>query len=75
MKTSSWGRVTRPMSDIETPFSQTYVPSALQRLQKLERGVLAQGMGRSYGDTCLNSGGGLLMTRHLDRCHSFDREH
>lgn len=75
MKTSSWGLVTRPMSDIETPFSQTYVPSALQRLQKLERGVLAQGMGRSYGDTCLNSGGGLLMTRHLDRCHSFDREH
>ncbi|MBP5188743.1 MAG: FAD-binding oxidoreductase, partial [Fibrobacterales bacterium] len=35
---------------------------------------LAHGMGRSYGDSCLNEGGTLLMTRGLDRFVSFDPE-
>jgi FAD/FMN-containing dehydrogenase len=34
--------------------------------------VLPYGNGRSYGDVCLNEGGALLQTRHLDRFIGFD---
>lgn len=33
------------------------------------------GLGRSYGDVCLNDGGSLLLTRGLDRFIAFDSEH
>lgn len=36
---------------------------------------LAYGLGRSYGDACLNDGGVLLDTRGLDRLISLDEEH
>ncbi len=35
---------------------------------------LAYGLGRSYGDSCLNDGGTLLTTRGLDRFIGFDPE-
>lgn len=35
---------------------------------------IAYGMGRSYGDVCLNPGGNLWLTRGLDRFISFDPE-
>ena len=36
--------------------------------------VLPYGNGRSYGDSCLNVGAGLVQTRGLDRFIRFDRE-
>lgn len=36
--------------------------------------VLAYGNGRSYGDSCLNDGGGLIAARRLDRILSFDAQ-
>src|SRR5579862_1973803 len=36
--------------------------------------VLPYGNGRSYGDSCLNTGAGLLQTRSLDRFISFDSD-
>ncbi|MCZ6589743.1 MAG: FAD-binding oxidoreductase, partial [Alphaproteobacteria bacterium] len=36
------------------------------------KSVLAYGNGRSYGDSCLNTGGVLIDCRHLDRFISFD---
>jgi len=36
--------------------------------------VLPFGNGRSYGDSCLNLGGGLIETRALDRFIHFDRD-
>ncbi|AKU89942.1 FAD-binding oxidoreductase [Vulgatibacter incomptus] len=35
--------------------------------------LLPHGLGRSYGDSCLNDGGALLATRGLSRLISFDR--
>ena len=35
--------------------------------------VLPYGLGRSYGDCCLNDGGAVLLTRGLDRLIGFDR--
>lgn len=37
-------------------------------------GLLAHGLGRSYGDVCLNRGGTLVHTRRLDRLIRFDEE-
>lgn len=36
--------------------------------------ILPFGQGKSYGDSCLNDGGILLETRHLNRFISFDRK-
>lgn len=36
--------------------------------------VLPHGLGRSYGDSCLNDGGSLLLTRGLSRFLDFDEE-
>jgi len=36
--------------------------------------VLPYGLGRSYGDVCLNDGGRLLCTRRMNRFMSFDSE-
>ncbi len=36
--------------------------------------VLAYGNGRSYGDSCLNDGGGLIVARGLGRILSFDAQ-
>jgi len=36
--------------------------------------LLPRGLGRSYGDSCLNAGGTLLDTRQLDRFMHFDRQ-
>lgn len=57
-------------------------PHAQQRLLPLHRrgsglpevagSVLPRGNGRSYGDSCLNPGGSLLLTNQLDRFVSFD---
>ena len=39
-----------------------------------DRPVLAHGLGRSYGDSCLNDGGTLLATRGLRRVLALDEE-
>jgi FAD/FMN-containing dehydrogenase len=55
-------------------------PAALVALQAAQlpaaapRPLLAHGLGRSYGDVCLNDGGTLLLTRGLDRFIAFDEE-
>lgn len=41
-------------------------------LARAQGPLLAHGLGRSYGDSCLNEGGTLLLTRGLSRVLSFD---
>jgi len=43
-------------------------------LPRSDAPMLPHGLGRSYGDSCLNDQGALLMTRGLDHWISFDRE-
>lgn len=63
----SWGRYPR--------VSQAAVPLAWVD-DPLPPGapVLAHGMGRSYGDSCLNAEGPVLLTRELRRFISFDAD-
>lgn len=64
----SWGGLTARGSESVAPQAWLAEPAP-------QRGpVLAYGNGRSYGDSCLNDGGRLILGRHLDRILAFDRE-
>ena len=67
--TTSWGRVSRAASQVAEP-------AHLDELARSLRGgggpALAHGLGRSYGDVCLNDGGRLLRTGRLDRIMAAD---
>lgn len=68
IEVSSWGRLAAPLHDVrvlardELPVQLAATPSP----------GLAYGMGRSYGDVCLNPGGILWRTAALDRLLAFD---
>lgn len=46
----------------------------LPHLERIEGSVLPFGLGRSYGDVCINDGGCLVDTTRLDRFRGFDEE-
>jgi FAD/FMN-containing dehydrogenase len=72
MKThSSWGRFPQSNPAQIVPLDRL---SELPNLGELPRQVLAYGLGRSYGDCCLNDGGILLDTLGLDRFLHMDQQ-
>jgi L-gulonolactone oxidase len=66
---SAWGRLTADLHEVASLANAVQAPDGL-------RGAggptLAVGVRRSYGDVCLNAGGRLLDTGHLDRFVSAD---
>ena len=67
----AWGRVHRGRQRV---FSPAWPDEAYRLVRDSGLGLrLARGLGRSYGDSCLNFGGSLIETIRLDRIHSFDR--
>lgn len=62
----SWGGIAARNSDLVDPTEWIAAPG------RHVRPVLAHGNGRSYGDSCLNDGGGLIAARRLDRIIAFD---
>lgn len=61
----SWGGLEARDSALLAPAEWLAAPGG-------NRPVLAYGNGRSYGDSCLNDGGGLIAARRLGRILSFD---
>lgn len=84
VKVHSWGRLGNFDHQLRSLSDRGQVPSQLQHdVTGLKAGLnadpndgrlngLAYGMGRSYGDVCLNPGGVLWNTTALDRFISFD---
>ena len=65
---SSWGNLPKTSA-------QTFPLHNRQAdLPQLPAPLLPYGLGRSYGDSCLNDGGTLLLTRGLDHWMAFDPE-
>lgn len=62
----SWGRYPKVEQRL-VPVNDRHGP-----LPPLDVSALPHGNGRSYGDSCLNPGGALLMGRSLDRFIAFD---
>jgi FAD/FMN-containing dehydrogenase len=71
MPVASWGRIGRPLHRV-------YEPAFRDELVDLFCGAgtpaLGFGLGRSYGDVCLNERGTLIKTAHLDRLLAADWE-
>ncbi len=68
-KVSSWGRLSALPHDVVELRDRDQVA----RLLAASKGpAIAYGMGRSYGDACLNPQGALFDTRGLDRFIAFD---
>lgn len=68
---SAWGRLSADLHHVETLTDPSDIPVAFQ---KLKGPGLPHGMGRSYGDVCLNPGGALWLTTELNRFRSFDEK-
>jgi len=64
----SWGRLFAPSQHVATMRDRT---EALP-LPESGASLLPYGLGRSYGDSCLNDGNTLLRARDLDRFIAFD---
>jgi FAD/FMN-containing dehydrogenase len=68
---SAWGRLSADLHQVEPLIDPRSIHETLFNLKGLG---LPHGMGRSYGDVCLNPGGTLWLTTALDRFHSFDEK-
>jgi FAD/FMN-containing dehydrogenase len=66
---TSWGNLVRSSSTVYGLRSRDDAFPAIPAGST----ILPYGNGRSYGDSCLNPGGALLLTRSLDRFVAFDR--
>jgi L-gulonolactone oxidase len=68
---SSWGRLRRVPHRIVRP---AFLDEAQTEARASGDPFICYGMGRSYGDICLNENGRLIVTDMLDRIVHFDRE-
>ncbi|MGH7491784.1 MAG: FAD-binding protein [bacterium] len=66
----SWGRFPKVAhAGVLTPGGFGEVESAMRSITST---LLPRGLGRSYGDSCLNEEGYLLWTKWLNKLHAFD---
>jgi len=68
---STWGRLSHDQHDVVALSSHTPVVQQIRQRDQNSKGI-AYGLGKSYGDLPLNSGGLLWSTASLDRYVSFD---
>lgn len=68
---TSWGRILKSKQEILTLAARS---DALPLPSESNQSLLPFGNGRSYGDSCINTGGAALKTRSLDRFIAFDHE-
>ena len=68
-----WSRTPRTRMEVARPaFPDELAPLAMEGAE-LQGGLLAGGLRRSYGDSCINDGGALIEMTGLDRFIRFDR--
>ncbi len=70
---SAWGRLSALPHDTHSLSDRAQVPAQIAAASAARPG-LAHGLGRSYGDVCLNPGGLLWQTRALDHFLAFDEQ-
>jgi decaprenylphospho-beta-D-ribofuranose 2-oxidase len=71
-KLHGWGRTAGSVADVAAPNSTDELAALVAEAGK--RGVIARGLGRSYGDLAQNAGGAVIDMRGVSRLLEFDRE-
>jgi FAD/FMN-containing dehydrogenase len=71
-KFRSWGGTVRPVHSLARPGTKSELLPLLTAAQAAGKPILAVGLGRSYGDSCLNSNGALMVMTNLRRILHFD---
>lgn len=69
---TGWGRTAPSVARVAYPTDEDQVIAAVK--QATDRGVIARGLGRSYGDPAQNAGGMVVDMNGLDRIHSIDAD-
>ncbi|MER5259921.1 MULTISPECIES: FAD-binding oxidoreductase [unclassified Streptomyces] len=69
---SGWGRTAPSTARLIRPRSPEEAVAALQACG--ERGGIARGLGRAYGDAAQNAGGSVLDMTGMDRVHAIDAD-
>src|SRR5213080_3340674 len=70
-----WARTARPFAKLlSTPDPGDIVDAVKKTANAGSRGVIARGLGRSYGDNAQNGGGLVIDMPALSRIHSIDAD-
>lgn len=67
---SGWGRVAPTGARVHEPRDDDELVAAVK--QAGPRGIVARGLGRSYGDAAQNAGGDVLVTTSMNRIYEID---
>lgn len=70
----SWGNVLKAQHTVARPVWRDQLQSAVLNGRQLGLTLLGAGLRRSYGDSCLNPGGGMIDMTGIDRVIHFDRD-
>ncbi|MFW0153284.1 FAD-binding protein [Mycobacterium sp. smrl_JER01] len=72
---TGWGRTAPSVAEVlSTPDPEVIVTAVTRAAESPGRGVLARGLGRSYGDNAQNGGGLVIDMNALNRIHSMDAD-
>jgi decaprenylphospho-beta-D-ribofuranose 2-oxidase len=69
---SGWGRTAPSRARVAEPRAEEEVDALMAAPPR--RGLIARGLGRSYGDAAQNAGGAVVLCTGLDRLHRLDLE-
>jgi len=72
---TGWGRTAASVAQVlSTPDPEVIVATVTRAAEEPGRGILARGLGRSYGDNAQNGGGLVIDMNALNRIHSIDTD-
>lgn len=71
-KLKGWGRTCRAVCQVCRPERTEDVAKYLEQVGK--NGIIARGLGHSYGDQAINDDGAVMVFRRMDRIRSFNEE-